>query len=92
MTTLAQGFEKMRRDRRKPLPPIHELGDEDGAPGLNPSSDEDCPASDELDSEIERVGLLVSCFPALMMAAAGSLQLQQAIGTPCKPKPGRIPE
>ena len=55
VTRLVKGFEKMRRVRRKPLPPIQELSDEDGPPGLNPSSDEDCAASDELDSAIEKV-------------------------------------
>ena len=56
---LVKGFEKMRRVRRKPLPPTQELSDEDGPPGLNPSSDEDCPASDERDSEIKKVEVRV---------------------------------
>ena len=55
MKRLVKGIEKMRRVRRKPLPPIATLSDEDGPPGLHPSSDEYCPASDELDPEIEKL-------------------------------------
>ena len=55
MKSRVKGFEKMRRVRRRPLPPTHEPSDDDGPPGINPSTDDDCPASDELDSEIEKV-------------------------------------
>ena len=49
---LVKGIEKMRRVCRKPLPLTHESSDDEGPPGVSPSSDDNCPASEELDSEI----------------------------------------
>ena len=61
MKRLVKCFAKMRQVRRRLLPPFHELSDED-SPGLNPSSDEDCPSSDELVSEIEKVEVRAGRF------------------------------
>ena len=50
---IVEGFEKMRRIRRRPLPMTREPSDSEGSPGLSPSSDDNCPASDELESDTE---------------------------------------
>ena len=50
---IVMNIEKMRRVRRRSLPMAHELSDSEGPPGLNPSSDDNCPASDELESDTE---------------------------------------
>ena len=46
---IVKNFEKMRRVRCRSLPMAHELSDSEDPPGLNPSSDDNCPASDELE-------------------------------------------
>ena len=48
-----KNIEKMRRVRRRSLPMAHKLSDREGPPGLNPKSDDNCPASDELESDTE---------------------------------------
>ena len=50
---LAKGFEKLRRIRRRPIQPIMDPSSEGEPPGLNPSSEEEWPDPDYVDSGSE---------------------------------------
>ena len=85
---IMKNFEKMRRVRRRFLPMAHELSDSEGPPGLHPSSDDNCPASDELGSDTEsdkievRTGQVQRQRSAVQRSRTwGNYQENHALGT-----------